>query len=470
MRTIKRVIFILILSLLYATVKAQTIPASLDTVLTHTLDSMYNVMGIKSLNAAIQFPDGTIWANAVGISAQNVSVTPNDAYLIGSVTKTLTAACILQLVDEQILSLDDSLYMWLDTIQYINPNITIRQLLRHQSGIYDVLNNQNCQPALLANMDSIWAPQDLISTFIKPAIAQPGGAWSYCNTNYFLLGMIIKAATGNPFYTEIRNRFFTPLGLNTFAIPAYETITSPVAHVWLDINGNGITDDAHSFYMNYLSLNSVAGAAGGYFSTATDLSKWMKAYMSGTLHSPSIMAQAQTTVPASGMPGGTYGLGLMKKSFAGYLGYGHGGDLAYSASSWYFPSKDVSISVLGNDADFNSWTLAPVVEELLKNYLIWQLTASVEDVAQAKLALQVFPNPFDNQVFVKMNLPENAQELTCILSNAMGENLATIQENHLLKGQEQVFSFENITDLPQGFYFVRTYINGNLVQTAKLVK
>ena len=282
--------------------------------------------------------------------------------------------------------------------------------------------------------------------------------------------MIIKAATGNPFYTEIRNRFFTPLGLNTFAIPAYETITSPVAHVWLDINGNGITDDAHSFYMNYLSLNSVAGAAGGYFSTATDLSKWMKAYMSGTLHSPSIMAQAQTTVPASGMPGGTYGLGLMKKSFAGYLGYGHGGDLAYSASSWYFPSKDVSISVLGNDADFNSWTLAPVVEELLKNYLIWQLTASVEDVAQAKLALQVFPNPFDNQVFVKMNLPENAQELTCILSNAMGENLATIQENHLLKGQEQVFSFENITDLPQGFYFVRTYINGNLVQTAKLVK
>ena len=125
--------------------------------------------------------------------------------------------------------------------------------------------------------------------------------------------------------------------------------------------------------MNYLSLNSVAGAAGGYFSTATDLSKWMKAYMSGTLHSSGIIAQAQTTVPASGMPGGTYGLGLMKKSFAGYLGYGHGGDLAYSASSWYFPSKDVSISVLGNDADFNSWTLAPVVEELLKNYLILQL-------------------------------------------------------------------------------------------------
>lgn len=470
MRTIKRVIFILILSLLYAIVKAQNIPASLDTVLTHTLDSMYNVMGIKSLNAAIQFSDGAVWANAVGISAQNVSVTPNDAYLIGSVTKTLTAACILQLVDEQALSLDDSLYKWLDTMQYINPNITIRQLLRHQSGIYDVLNNPSCQPALLAKMDSIWNPKDLITTFIQPAIAQPGGAWSYSNTNYFLLGMIIREATGNPFYTEIRNRFFTPLGLNTFAIPAYETITSPVAHVWLDINGNGITDDAHNFYMNYLSLNSVAGAAGGYFSTATDLSKWMKAYMSGTLHSPSIMAQAQTTVPASGMPGGTYGLGLMKKSFAGHLGYGHGGDLAYSASSWYFPSRDVSISVLGNDADFNSWTLAPVVEELLKNYLIWQLTASVEDIAQSKLALQVFPNPFDNQVFVKMNLPENAQEVTCILSNAMGENLAIIQENHLLKGQEQVFSFENIADLPQGFYFVRTYINGNLVQTTKLAK
>lgn len=470
MRTIQRIILAFLLSLLFAVVNAQNIPASLDSALTHTLDSMHNAMGIKSLSAAIQFSDGEIWANAQGISAQNVNVTPNHAYLIGSITKTITSACVLQLVDEQVLSLDDSLYMWLDTIQYINPNITIRQLLRHQSGIYDVLNNTNCQPALLANTDSIWAAKDLITSFIKPAIAQPGGTWSYCNTNYFLLGMIIEAATGNPFYEEIRNRFLMPLGLNTFAIPAYENLNSPVAHVWLDINGDGITDDAHNFYMNYFSLNSAVAASGGYFSTPSDMCKWMRAYMSGTLLSPSLMAQAQTTISAPGLPGSTYGLGLAKKTFAGNVGYGHGGDLAYSANAWYFPNRDISVTVFGNDADFNSWTLVPVIEELLKSYATWELTASVEDIVQAKLALQVFPNPFDNQVFVKMKMPENAQELTCILSNAMGENLAIIQESHLLKGQEQVFSFENITDLPQGFYFMRTYINGNLVQTTKLVK
>lgn len=153
MKIIKRLpVFVAIVFLPYIGF-GQVVPAILDSILNKTLDSMQVVLNVKSLSAAMQFTDSSVWARASGISSvfPTVNVTTNDVYLIGSITKTITAACILQLTDQGILNLDDSLYMWLDTIQYINPNITIRQLLRHQSGIYDVLSNPACQPALIAN-------------------------------------------------------------------------------------------------------------------------------------------------------------------------------------------------------------------------------------------------------------------------------------------------------------------------------
>ncbi|MCC6726697.1 MAG: beta-lactamase family protein, partial [Saprospiraceae bacterium] len=132
----------------------QVVPTKLDSLLSHTLDSMRNVLGAKSLSAAMQLPDDAVWAFASGISSENplVNVTVNDAYLIGSVTKTLTSACILQLHDEGVLSIDDSLHQWLDTFPYINPNITLRQLLRHTSGLHDVLATPGQQDSLLLDI------------------------------------------------------------------------------------------------------------------------------------------------------------------------------------------------------------------------------------------------------------------------------------------------------------------------------
>ena len=207
------------------------ISAGLDAELQHTLDSMRTVLGAKSLSAAIQVSDGSVWAHANGVSSISNNVTADDTYLIGSVTKTITSACILQLADESMLNLDDSLHEWLPTMPYIDTNITIRQLLNHTSGLYDVLSHPHHQDSLLADMSRIWTPEELIDRFISPPLFQPGASWSYCNTNYFLLGMIIEAATGNPFYTELRNRFFDPLALIPFFLPSFEPISAPIAHL-----------------------------------------------------------------------------------------------------------------------------------------------------------------------------------------------------------------------------------------------
>lgn len=473
MKIIKRLpVFVAIVFLPYIGF-GQVVPAILDSILNKTLDSMQVVLNVKSLSAAMQFTDSSVWARASGISSvfPTVNVTTNDVYLIGSITKTITAACILQLTDQGILNLDDSLYMWLDTIQYINPNITIRQLLRNQSGIYDVLSNPACQPALIANPDSIWAPEDLIITFIQPAIFQPGNAWSYSNTNYFLLGMIIKEATGNFFYQEFRNRFFTPLGMNTIAIPAYETLTSPVAHVWIDLNGDGITDDANTFYMNYLALNSVAGAAGGYFATPTDITKWMRTYMRGDLITPAMMLEAQTTVSAPGLPGTTYGLGLMKKTFLGYQGFGHGGDLAYAASSWYFGAKDVSITVFTNDSKNNSWTLVPVVTALLKSYTDYCtfIMSSSPEIPLANLKWSVFPNPFNEKLSVSINSGKIGSRVELVLTNVLGEKIVS-QTQPLLAVTDQIIQLNNIEKLTAGIYYLTLSIDGNPKGLLKVIK
>jgi CubicO group peptidase (beta-lactamase class C family) len=450
---------------------AQNISRALDSVLNKTLDSMVTVLNVKSLSAAIQVSDTTAWAGAKGISSLNprVNVTVNDVYLIGSVTKTITSACILQLADEGVLRLDDSVSRWLDTIPNVNPNITIRQLLRHQSGLYDFLNHPNLQLRFLSYQDSVWTPENLLRVFLREPIASAGSAWSYCNTNYLLLGMIIKKATGKYYYEVYKQRFFTPLGFKTFAIPSYEPINSPIAHVWLDITGDGITDDAHDFYMNYKALNSAAGPEGGYFATAKETSKWMRKYMRGDLLSANMLAQARETVPAPGLPGGTYGLGLMKKTFNNILGYGHGGDLAYSASSWYFPTKDIAITVLCNDAKNNSWTLVPVIEALQKTYMDWRLYTGLDNaIDKSKIDISIYPNPFMDRIKIQTTgIPKNAS-ISVELYNQLGQKVAHISKHQIL--EKETIEINNLTDLPKGLYILTVLADEKIVKTRKVVK
>lgn len=470
----KKVLLLWFISVVFCAPGNSQAPAALTAILDHTLDSMRTKLGAKALSAAIYLPDNNTWTSASGISSVNptVDVTTDDAFLIGSVTKMITSACILQLVDEGTLTLEDSMGKWLDTLSVIDPNgyinrkITIRQLLRHQSGIYDVLSHPDNQTTLLSDISKIWTPEELITEFISPALFAPGATWSYSNTNYFLLGMIIKKATGKPFYEAYRERFFEPLDLQTIAIPAFEPLLPPVAHVWLDITGDGVTDDAHDFYMSYLALNSTAGAAGGYFSTPRDVAEWLSTYLRGDFVSPALMAEAKTMVVAPGQPV-TYGLGLMKKSFIGLEAFGHGGDLAYAASAWYFPAKDISIVVMTNDSKKNSWTLIPTVAALLKDYLNWCMSTAVDEWEVENFVLEVFPNPFSDVLTVSVDLPAASDHVQLTLTDPLGRTVKTIRQDDLPAGKA-LFEFEHLGQLPSGIYFVSAQVNGQYIRTLKV--
>lgn len=441
---------------------AQTVDTSLATIFDHTLDSMKTVLNVKSLSVAVQLSDGAIWAGAKGLASQfpQTEATPDHAYAIGSVTKTLTAACVLQLADEGLLSLDDSLHNWLDTFNFVNPNITIRQLLRHQSGIYNFTSNPNFGPTLNTYPDTVFALTDILETFLGPPQFQPGASWAYSNSNYVLLGLLIETVTGQPYYQEIRDRLITPLGLSPIACLPQEPAPPLIADFWYDSNGDGITDSTADL-ASFNAQNSAGGPAGAYYTTATQMARWMRAYMSGTLLSPSMMAQLKTTVSTTLSGGSKYGLGIMEQNFIGNKGYGHRGDIGYSASVFYFPEKDISIAVLNNDGKNSSPTLTPVINAYLKAYMSWTppvASSASEQPLDKKLA--TFPNPFKSTLHI--NTPDDPPHpgLRFLLTDAQGLCLRETAGD----------TMEGLDALPIGVYFIHAEEQGRLVGSVAVQK
>jgi len=267
---------------------------------------------------------------------------PELRFRAGSVTKTFVATVALQLVGEGALSLDDTVERWLPGLVPGGAAISVRQLLDHTSGLFDYTEDPRVlAPYLAGDLDFRWQPRQLVRIGVShPPLFPPGAAWSYSNTGYVLVGMIIEAATGHRLEGELQRRIFRPLGLGATSFATGSTIDGPHAQGYTDL-GSGLAD------ITVLS-QSWAWAAGAVVSTADDLATFVGALMGGRLLSPALMAEMQATVPL-GVPGEGYGLGLWRTSrfvlppVAQQLScgrvWGHDGDTA-GYRSFAFASRD----------------------------------------------------------------------------------------------------------------------------------
>lgn len=285
-----------------------------------------------------------------------------------------------------------------------------------------------------------------------------------------LLGMIIEAATGNPYRQEFEQRFFAPLGLESFSLPAYDPLPEQVAHLWLDITGDGVVDDAHAFFSNWRSFFSATGPAGAYFATPADMARWMRACMSGSLYAPETWDAARQTVGTT-MPGGSrYGLGLVERSYLGLASYGHGGDVSYSSSVVYFPGKDLSIAVHANDGNINSWALASTVQALLKVYLdCEEAISNAGEAVFPVVSASAFPNPFSEHLMASVNLPGAVNCLNVSLADFTGKIVRLARYQGLPAGEQQV-ALNNLSGLAPGVYFLNVILDGKRAGTVKIIK
>jgi D-alanyl-D-alanine carboxypeptidase len=338
------------------------------------------VMGIPGISVGIGTRSDLTWTGTAGYSdlIQKVAVKTNDRFGIGSITKTFVARVILQLVEEGKLNLDRTAvdYLDLEIIKHI-PNIgkaTLRQLLNHQSGIPDweiqkewIRKGRGDQ----IRLDKTWGKTETLE-YIRPknstADHEPGEKFTYANTNYTILGLIIETITGNNAAVEIRQRILQPLHLKDTFFESSEVIPGGYVNHYHYATPEfaaiaGIHQDfpeVRPYLIETTGANlSCEWTAGGMISSARDLVRWAQAIQTGELLSPALQDELFTYYPprecANSLESYRQGILKIESYYKDLSVYGHGGGtLGYTARMFWLEKVDMIVVLLTNVGEMHS--------------------------------------------------------------------------------------------------------------------
>jgi D-alanyl-D-alanine carboxypeptidase len=344
-------------------------PAALAARLDARLQVLLERSGIPGVSAAVLWDDGRSWLGAAGSAdlANGRPMTTGTAFALASVSKTLTAAVVLQLVGEGSLSLDQPVAPLLPAFG-LDARITVRMLLDHTSGLPDYFLNPKIDKPLQAEPDATWTAARAWSYLpVKPVKRPvPGTAWGYANSNYLLLGELVERVTGHALASEIRHRLLGPLGLETAWYQAVEKPRAQGATGYRRVAKSGggyryLPVAAPSSVMPFRSVVTAAGGAGSIAATARDTAAWMQAFAGGRvlprdLQAAMIADADATTALGSRIP---YGLGIEVVALDGRRALGHSGRyLGFRNVVLYVPEVGVTIAVLTNQGTYNPARIA----------------------------------------------------------------------------------------------------------------
>jgi D-alanyl-D-alanine carboxypeptidase len=325
--------------------ETQSFDPALQQQLQDTLEKIMVDNGIPGAMVYVEVPGEGKWEAALGLSDVEAERAMDlaDSYRVGSITKTFVATIILQLVEEGLLSLDDTLAsLAVEPAVPAGDEITLRMLLNHTSGLFEYTSDESFQAMQQEDPLRKWAPGELVAFAAdnEPYFA-PGEGWQYSNTNFILQGIIIEQLTGNQLADEIASRITGPLELSRTFLPSQPEMSGEHSHGYLyardlgDAEGGGgdeFTDVTNTFDPSW------AWAAGAMVSDLADLKIWVKALAEGDLLSDGLQQQRLTTVEA--WQGSDYGLGIAE--YAGF--WGHPGDLpGFSSAMMYNPGSGAII-------------------------------------------------------------------------------------------------------------------------------
>jgi D-alanyl-D-alanine carboxypeptidase len=237
-------------------------------------------------------------------------------FRIASITKTYTAALVLRLAVDGMLSQTDTVEHWLPARlpHGAGTHITIRDLLAQRSGLQD---------------GSVVYPDQIL-------VAGPPGRFYYANANYVLLGEIVEAATHSTYAAQLETRILQPLGLKRTVV-ARGPVTAPGlvrGYGWGYVGGLRVDETTAS--------DSTPAPASGIVSDALDVARFERALFAGKIVPRVVVAQMQTPMPLDGFDGHgytAYGLGLMRFPSRCGDAWGHRGHgIGYTA--WMLGTRD----------------------------------------------------------------------------------------------------------------------------------
>lgn len=287
---------------------------ALDTDLLDAKFAAFAATGDYAVLAEVRDGDRT-WSAASGARGLDdaAPAEPDDRVRIASLTKSMVAVILLQLQEEGAVDLDDTLGEHLPGLLPYEDEPTIRQLLQHTGGLRDYFVYlypslvDNDVSDLIANHRTHFEPEELVELATQdPQWWGPGEGWSYANTGYYALGLLIEELTGNSFGHELEQRVFEVVGMDDSYLPHHDSSGFRGDHLVPYVT----TGDEEEPFFDSTGLSSThLWAAGGVIGDLEDVNDFYRALADGTLLSAEQLAEAESYVD-SGLGFG-YGLGLV---------------------------------------------------------------------------------------------------------------------------------------------------------------
>lgn len=312
----------------------------------------YVQKGLPGIVLLVRDPAGR-WVGAAGMADidRGIALQPCHVSKVASVTKLFTGVLVMKLVEQGLLRLDDPLTKWLPakyTSKVKNADrCTLRQLLNHTSGIYDIIEDNAFYLNVLNDPAREWKPEELLEfAYGKDPVFPVGTDVEYSNTNFLLAAMVLEAATGRSHAELMHELILDPLRLTHSYYHWHDPLPGFTAQGYFDLYHDGSL-------VNMSNFNTGSGNGyGGLYSTVYDLQVFIEALLRDkTLLTPGGLA-AMTEITAQSAEQEAYGVAIRKDFLErppGQFALGHRGrDLAYTADLFYFPDQDLTMACLIN--------------------------------------------------------------------------------------------------------------------------
>lgn len=322
------------------------LPADLVAKLQQTVDDTMAEYDVPGAAVGVWIPGEGSWTAVAGLAdvEANTPVTPEMQWPIRSITKSYTVTLILQLVDEGIISLDDTIDQYVDGVTD-GDTITLRELADMSSGNADYFTDDFVQDFFVDDPDRIFTLDELNGYILgQPAQFAPGAEKVYTNANTNLLGKVVEVATGEAFSDVIAERILEPLGqTGTRYITDVSTWTEPHPLGYVPSDTGGRWDGQNPNL-------SALGPAGSMITSLDDARVWGETLATGALLTPETQSQREEGAPLdAGPPYGEYALGMGQTD--GW--WGHNGEgLGFTAAVFHDPRTGATIAVFFNLSNY----------------------------------------------------------------------------------------------------------------------
>lgn len=344
----RKILFSFVALLIFVQSNAQSAEQKIDELLkAYASQNKLNGAVLVAQKGKVVYQNGFGYRNAEGKVPNDV----NTIFQIGSITKQITAAVIMQLQQEGKLSVQDKLSRYFPGFAN-GDKITIENLLTHTSGIH----NYTDDTVIMKNdVTKHYSENEMLKLFASyTPDFEPGTSWKYSNSAYSILGYIIEKVEKKPYEQVVRQRIFQPLGMTNSGFD-FTNLSSPnKAKGYFTLNPTPAVAP--------IVDSTIAFSAGAVYTTVGDLYKWDRAIYTSKILKPESWKTVFTPYKNK------YGYGwtidtLFGKQFTAHSGGIHG----FSSYILRFPQDEIAVIIFDNSSSNAVGTISKNVAAILFN-------------------------------------------------------------------------------------------------------